>query len=324
MWRRAFAAGIRAAAAQHAWPAQPKYECMSWEVGRIAPAPQELVPEELSEALIGRLRAGDLELPLLPSVATEIIQLARRADADAARLASVLQRDQALAGHVMRLANSAAYAARVPIVSLPQAISRLGLTALRDMVVAVAVRGRVFRVPGCTDVVSTMWTHALATAYWAKEIARARRSNVEAAFLCGLLHDVGSPVVLQAILDVQCRRSVLYSRPVIGHAILHFHGIFGGALVAGWNMPTVVADAILYHHDYAGLDRPGEAVLLTHLADKLAAWMGLHDGYPRPPETEATIAAAQVVEDLNIYPDELAHLFGLRERIAEWVAEVEI
>ncbi|MEZ5963305.1 MAG: HDOD domain-containing protein [Planctomycetota bacterium] len=296
---------------------------MSSEVGSIAPAPEGLVPEELSEALIARLRAGDLDLPLLPSVATEVLELARRADADAARLAEVLQRDQALAGHVMRLANSASYAARVPIVSLPQAISRLGLTALRDMVVAVAVRGKVFHVPGCNDVVAPMWRHALATAYWAREIARARRSNVEAAFLCGLLHDVGSPVVLQAILDVQCRRSVLYARPVIEYAILHFHGVFGGTLVAGWNMPPAVSDAILYHHDYSALERPSESVLLTHLADKMAAWMGLHDGYPRPPETEATIAAAQVIEDLNIYPDEVAQLFGLRERIAAWVAEVE-
>lgn len=297
---------------------------MSVEVGSLASAPSEFVPEELSDSIIARLRDGELDLPLLPQVATEILGLARAPDVDAARLADVLQRDQSLAGHVLRLANSASYAARVPIVSLPQAISRLGLVALRDMVVAVAVRGKVFAVNGCADIVEPMWRHALATAYWAKEIARARRSNVEAAFLCGLLHDVGSPVVLQAILDVQRQRSVLYTRPVLDRAILHFHGIVGGALVAGWNMPPVVAEAIFYHHDYAGLEHPNEAVMLTHLADRLATWMGAGDLGTHAPETEASIAAAPVLDGLNIYPDELTQLFGQRQRITEWLAETEV
>ena len=29
-----------------------------------------------------------------------------------------------------------------------------------------------------------------------------RRANVESAFLCGLLHEVGKPVLLQLIVDV--------------------------------------------------------------------------------------------------------------------------
>ena len=38
---------------------------------------------------------------------------------------------------------------------------------------------------------------------FAKEIARMRRANVESAFLCGLLHDIGKPVILQALADLQ-------------------------------------------------------------------------------------------------------------------------
>ena len=38
---------------------------------------------------------------------------------------------------------------------------------------------------------------------YAKEIARLRRSNVEGAFLCGLLHDIGKPVLLQTLVDIQ-------------------------------------------------------------------------------------------------------------------------
>jgi len=297
---------------------------MSPEVGTIARAPVELVPEDLSDAIIDRLRTGNLELPLLPEVATQVLNLARQPDVAAARMAEVLQRDQAMAGHVLRLANSAAYSARVPIVSLAQAVSRLGLVALRDMVVAVAVRGKVFAVTGCADLVAAMWTHALTTAYFAREIARARRSNVESAFLCGLLHDVGCPVVLQAILDVQRERRVLYSRAVVDQAILHFHGVVGGALVAGWKMPPAVAEAIFYHHDYGSLEQPSEMVMVTHLADLLAEWATLTPGQSEEAGRRDALGAARVIEDLNLYPDELAELFALRERITAWVAEVGV
>lgn len=294
---------------------------MSGEAGSILRAPSGLVPEDLSDTIVERLRTGSLELPLLPEVATQILNLARTRDVDALRLADVLQRDQALAGHVMRLANSAAYAARIPIVSLQQAISRLGLATLRDMVVAVAVRGKVFSIDGCADLVNPMWTHALATAYWAKEIARARRSNVEVAFLCGLLHDVGSPVVLQAILDAQRAKGMPYSRSVIQSAIEHFHCVVGSVLVAEWNMPSAVADSICYHHDYALLDKPSEIVMVTQLADMLAEWMGAGHGAAR---TQESIERAKVIEDLNIYPDELTELLAWRERIQKWVEDVKV
>lgn len=293
---------------------------MQFDLRPIAKAPPEEVPEELSEALIDRLREGKLELPLLPDVAMQVLSMARARDADAHKLADVLQRDQTLAGHVLRLANSAAHAARVPIVSLQQAISRLGLGTLRDMVVAVTVRGKVFAVAGCADLVRPMWTHALAVGYWAKEIARHRRDNVESAFLCGLLHDIGNPVVLQAIQEIQRDQQVRYPRRVLESAMQHFHGVVGGALVGGWNMPEAVIESIYYHHDYRAAGAPKPMAMVVQLADLLSEWIGIGHGVTRSREE---IEAAPVIDDLNLYPDDLERLLGMRERIAQLVVDVD-
>lgn len=274
----------------------------------------------LSDALLERLHGGKLDLPLLPTVATQVMTMARAGDADGQKLADVLQRDQSLAGQVLRLANSAAQGARVQIVSLQQAISRLGMVALRDLVVAVAVRGKVFAVQGYGDLVRPMWAHALATGYWAKEIARARRSNVESAFLCGLLHDIGHPVVLQAILDIQRDLGVCYERPVLERAMAHYHCVVGGVLVADWKLPDVVAECIVHHHDYATQEHPSENVMITHLADLMASWMGTGHGEQ---VTLEAIAAAPVLDDLNIYPDEFQQLVALRDKTAQLMREVD-
>ena len=67
---------------------------------------------------------------------------------DARRLSRMIHRDAALAGHVLKLANSPLYAPTVPIVSLQQAVSRLGMKKIREMALVAACQAKVFRVPG--------------------------------------------------------------------------------------------------------------------------------------------------------------------------------
>lgn len=58
----------------------------------------------IEQALIERIGSGKIELPLLPSMATQILAMVNHPDSDAAKLASLIHRDQALAAHVLRIA----------------------------------------------------------------------------------------------------------------------------------------------------------------------------------------------------------------------------
>ena len=104
------------------------------------------------ERLLNAAVATDaLELPPPPQIAAEIMRLTRGevagdvgADASAAQLAQLIQRDLSLAGQVMRVANSALYARRTPVVTLPQAIAWLGIREIRNISFAVAIHGQVY------------------------------------------------------------------------------------------------------------------------------------------------------------------------------------
>ena len=148
----------------------------------------------LRQQLVERVSQRRLELPMLPQTATDVLSLCNDSSCDTARLSSLIQRDQALAAHTLHIANSAAYAPREPIVSLQQAIGRLGFKTMCDIAVAVAMRSKVFVLKGHEERLRAMWLHSAMSGTWAKEIARACRRNVEGAFLCGLLHDIGQPV----------------------------------------------------------------------------------------------------------------------------------
>jgi len=290
--------------------------------GSPAPAPslplaalaRTVPPQEtaLHAALAERVAAGKLELPILPHAAAQVLALCGQEDCDARQLADTLNRDPALAGHVLRVANSAAYTPREPIVSLQQAVSRLGFSTLSQIALAVALRSRVFHVGGHEKLVRELWQHSALAGAWAREIARARRSNVEGAFLCGLLHDVGRPVVLQAALDVAGELALTWSEPGIAAAMDEFHARGGALLVATWKMPSWMEAAVLWHHEPERAGEHADEARTTAFADLLA-----HDALAREPRTAVDWTALPLVAELGLYEEDVEALLAKGARVLE-------
>lgn len=269
-----------------------------------------VLPEQLQVDVLERLEGGKIELPLLPTVVWEVMELSAADNVDIRRLSDLIHRDQSLAGHVLRVANSPAYMARMPIVSLQQAVSRLGTKALGEIAFTVSLQSRVFDVPGYEDEVRSLWEHAVGAATYAKEIARLRRGNVEGAFLCGLLHDIGKPVVLQALVDVQ-KEAGLRIAPAAASAIMEaYHTHVGSLLATAWALPPHVAESIAYHHDYLVAPTCGEAVMVTRLADCLSYHVLTPDIFD-----EDSVRHHPVLADLNLYPDDVEGLLARRDAV---------
>ena len=96
--------------------------------------------ESFRSAVSSRLDDETLELSLLPAVAGRVLSLARCQDTRAAELARVIHSDQSLTSHVLKVANSPAYGWNAQIVSLHQAVARLGFERIAEIALAVAVR----------------------------------------------------------------------------------------------------------------------------------------------------------------------------------------
>jgi putative nucleotidyltransferase with HDIG domain len=239
------------------------------------------LPGQFLARLLERLDDATLELPLLPSLAWQLIAMSQRDDVDVQQFADLIHRDQALAGHVLRLANSAAFRPRLPIISLQQAVSRLGTNQLAELAFAVAVRSRVFHVPGYEGDIHEQWRHAVATAAYAREIARLTRVHAEGAFLCGLLHDVGKPFVLQLLVDLQEEVQESLPPSVVRAAVQDYHVLAGGRLAAHWELPLHVVESLIYHHDRQATPVCGEAVAVTRLADAVAYQVLAPEAEPR-------------------------------------------
>jgi HD-like signal output (HDOD) protein len=135
----------------------------------------------------------------LPRICAELAQLTAQQATDAAQLARLIQSDPVLAGEIMRVANSAVLRPRTAIVSLQQAVSWLGVAEVRNIAMAVMLRGEVFVAPGHEPESEELWREAWLAGLWAKEVARERRKHVESAFLAALMHRTGAALALKIL-----------------------------------------------------------------------------------------------------------------------------
>lgn len=265
-------------------------------------------------ALLGRIDASSSSLPPRPEVVAEVMALLEDPMADSRRLARLVHGDPALAAQVLRVANSPAWRGRARITTLQQAVARLGIGTLQEIVLSAAISG-VYKVKGHGKRATDVWHHAIGTAIFAKLIARSQRLNVEGAFLGGLLHSVGRPVALWELAQQVRRRKLkvpvasLYSAIDIGHARV------GAVLAEAWELPEVVVHAITFidrpeasanHRPTVGCVALGARMAQTLVQDgpEAVALFGA-EGHPLPPE------AAEV----DTYHDDLAALAEQADKV---------
>jgi HD-like signal output (HDOD) protein len=277
------------------------------------PAPP--LPEPVRTNLSERTSVDALELPMLPQTASRVLSLCNDEQCDARQLAELIERDQSLAAQVLKIANSAAFAPNQTIVSLQQAVARLGHSTLCEIAVGVALKGEVFDVPGFEDTIRDMWRHSAAAGAFAKEIARAARRNVEGAFLCGLLHDVGKPIVLQNTVAVLQEAGVVPDDSMLEVSLDEFHGTVGGMLIEHWGLAPWIAVAAEFHHEPEEAPDHALEANVTQLADELAHWaLGTRD------VSEEDVRTSPALSELDLYEDDVERLLAARDGVLE-VAE---
>jgi len=272
------------------------------------------MPEQVERALVERIDKDRIDLPVLPQVAGKVMALANDPAADAARLSALIHQDQALAAHVLRIANSPAYMPRTPIASLQHAVAMLGVNQLSEIAVTISLKSGTVKIPGHESDIRQLWRHALASGAYAKEIARMRRYNVESAYLCGLLHAVGKPVVLKTVTTIAAEMHIPLEPSAIIAFLDGYHSRIGNLIATEWALPPQVADAITYYGIYEQAPSHRQEAMMTCLADRLATYILIPDSFD-----DSTLREHSVFADLNLYPNDIDALLSLKDKILNLV-----
>lgn len=220
---------------------------------------------------------------MLPEVTLRIVEVVGDPSCTAADLNRIVSTDPVLCMRILKVVNSAFYGLPHPVASVERAIVLLGADAIRNIAMAASF-GRVVRgVDGKSRLsAKTLWVHSLAVGAAAKRLAEsAGLEDPGEAFLCGLLHDVGSLVQMQR--DPRALAAVAAERDRGARSLVEIeddafganHQDFGRKLCEKWQLPPSILDVIGGHEAPLGLGEDARpAACAVHVADALAAASG--------------------------------------------------
>jgi HD-like signal output (HDOD) protein len=202
------------------------------------------------------LRSVNQLPPFSPTLSKLLATLAKE-DVFYGELSAIIEKDTVLAGHVLKLVNSALYARSGTVNSVRHAVSILGLNKLRNVALSLSV--------------SRMWNsvktpkswsqaafnvHSVATAVMADLLAqRITVRYPEGAFTAGLLHAVGKLMIAIALpehyekilSDYQNSSDLTMEDAELQH-IGCCHSELGAAALAQWKLPAEIEDAVGHQH----------------------------------------------------------------------------
>lgn len=251
-----------------------------------AAPPPERFAQQIEAMVLKKIATDTLALPTMSTVAAKCLEVLRQPEFAFKDAAAILDTEPVLAARILRVANSAAFAGGTKGSSLVQALARIGAKTARAMLVeASAARLYVSRNPQIATSHRKLWEHAVAVALLARDVsAITGGDDPDAAYLSGLLHDVGKPIVAGILLEAE-RQFTEAGRDWVQSAewsavVKSTHRKVGVALADKWGLPAEVRDCIRDCSEYAPATRGSvpNAVCFANALAKQAGYGGDDDG----------------------------------------------
>ncbi|HTU68464.1 MAG TPA: response regulator [Steroidobacteraceae bacterium] len=249
---------------------------------------RDLAGNSAVKTLVARIN----KLPTLPATYQKLVDCLKDPNSSMDEVAQIISRDPAMTARLLKVVNSAYFGLAKPVADVSRAGSLLGIDRIMALVLGQGIfsGAEVPKVPGFS--LDALWAHSVATATAAHRIAieeDLEKDRISAAFLAGMLHDLGKLVLAMGMPEHYGR--VLAAAQTAPARELEFemlelqasHSDVGAYLVGLWGLPNTIAEAIAYHEDpgqskVASFGLPG----IVHVADRIAHHPDVAD--PNAPE----------------------------------------
>ena len=165
------------------------------------------VQESLKQMLQYKIQHDQLLLPTLPEVALKVRQRSADPDISLPQMAELIGQDPALAARMIKVANSAFMGRSIKVNTLNQAVTRIGLSQIRNIAIAMALE-QVFvsKHKLVQQQLDTLWQNSIHVAAVAAATLSYYTShktgtglNKDVLTLMALVHNIGAmPVLTEA------------------------------------------------------------------------------------------------------------------------------
>ncbi len=194
-------------------------------------------------------------MPSPSGVALELMRLTKDSDARINDIVHLIQSDPALAGRLLKFANSPTFGTNRPVAAISEAAIRLGLNVVSQLSLGLSILPNGNRGRCRTFDYANFWSRSMATALAARAIAAYDTTvGSEEAYTCGLLSSIGRlalasiyPDDYAEILSKSPNRETLLSMENAKFATTHVE--LTSAMLTDWGLPQLQITAIAAQND---------------------------------------------------------------------------
>jgi len=201
------------------------------------------------------------DLPTIPAVATQVLQLLDQPDVRIEQVADLMLSDQVMTARVLKMINSPVYKPGNRITSLKRALVYLGMRHIREVALTTSFIDAFDDNAGAFEV-GTFWEHSFGVGMVSKVFAeKIGYPDLEQAYIGGIIHDIGEVFLSNYLRDeFQAVLDSVKGKPVSlvdaeAEQLGTTHCEIGLCMARKWNFPAVYCDVIANHH------KPSEATI---------------------------------------------------------------
>jgi len=257
--------------------------------------------ENLGKTARSILRNEIKHLPLIPSVAIKLLELANDDNAGLEDLSRIIETEPTLAVKILRNVNSAVYGLSNKITSINRAVYLLGFSAVRQLALDLLFYDNLISNNTIKNNARQQfdrlffWQHCLFVALLGKKIAGAlQHPNPDLVYTAGLVHDIGK-VVLESYGRMSYSdfiSTLNNSDNAIIENERRFFGIthteIGHIFCLEWQLPESITAVVACHHQQPDENSPFAAfkteIAIVSFANYVAWMQGIssvvHEGNP--------------------------------------------
>lgn len=222
----------------------------------------------------------DTLLPSPKGVAFALLEVCQRETVTINEIVKLVQTDPALSGRLIQRANSANQATRA-ITSVTEAITRVGLSAVKQLVMGFSLIDQ-YQKGSCKGFdYQGFWSYSLLMAIAMQELGKATRvSASDELFACGLMARIGCLALATIYPDKYSELLAKQSpdMPLIALEQQYLetdHNELTAAMLINFGVPKIFVESVYYHEapDESGFSegsRPFQIVHLLYLGKKIA------------------------------------------------------
>jgi HD-like signal output (HDOD) protein len=261
-------------------------------------------PDENFLSRIGSDLIGEIQsLPAFPDTTRKLLEMCNSPDTDLKSIALEIGRDAAIAGELIRVANSGGFAGG-RVADIAEAAKILGMSNITGLLMRSAAYAILDERYGVTE---ELLAHPVRVAVYSRTLARKYKLSAIAdqAYVAGLLHDIGKIVLIHHMKQTgslssvektsrfRDRRSQVNLEEIACGAD---HALIGKLLGEKWNFPDELCMAIGMHHSPLGAPKETRKLAcVVYMANALADYEeGQTEFYSVEPEVLAFFNIATV------------------------------